>query len=112
MARLNLDKIYRDQAIENFRHPGIQIASFYTPEGIRRIDSRFCHRIRAFKRGESYTEYRWSYWSPYSDEPKRPPMQVVEQVWTDTHESLTKDINDCPHLHSTIKENLLFNLNQ
>jgi hypothetical protein len=98
MASINMDELYRDQAAENFRVPGYQFFSVYTPVGIQRIDARFCKRIQAFKRGESFTERDW--------------RGDVEQVWADTHESLKKDIEENPHLHKDIKANLLFNLNQ
>ena len=103
------DPRYRDQAIQGF-HPGI--FSFYTPYGIQKLDTRFCNRIRAFKRGESFTEYAMCYWSVFSNKPKHEPRKEVEYVWTDTYESLKKDIAECPHLHQDIKDNLLFNLNQ
>lgn len=104
-----IESWYRDQAYK----PGMNwmfMSDFYTPDGIKQIDSRFCHRILAFQQGKSYMEYSWSYWSPYSDEPKRAPRREVERVWTDTLASLSKDIIENPHLHPKIKENLLYNL--
>ena len=106
-----IDKLYLDQAMQGFKHPGIQFMSFYTPEGIRRMDTLFCNRIRACKRGEPFTEYAMCYWSVFSKKPKHEPRREVERVWKDTKKSLTKDIKDNPHLHPKIKENLLFNLN-
>lgn len=104
-----MEEIYRDQAFTGKLNFGV--SAFYTSTGIQNLDSEFCKRIQAFKRGESYTKYYWSYWSVWSDEPKRPPVQKVERVWTDTKKSLTKDITENPHLHPIIKENLLYNLN-
>jgi hypothetical protein len=101
---MNLEEIYRDQAFEQTHVYDRVISSFYTPEGIRRIDKRFCHRIMAFKRGEKFIEYSYNY-------SFKPPRKEVEYEWDDTYDSLKKDIEENPHLHSIIKENLLHNLN-
>jgi hypothetical protein len=97
-------EIYRDQVIDSIIHPGMQMVSVYTPLGIQRIDNRFCKRIMSFKKKESFTEHSYNY-------SFKPPKKEIEQVWTDTYESLHNDIVNNPHLHPTIKENLLFNLN-
>ena len=99
-----MEELYRDQGGQHMQVYDRTISSFYTPEGIRRIDARFIHRIQAFLDGKSFTEYSYNY-------SFKPPKREVEQVWTDTHESLKKDIEENPHLHPKIKENLLFNLN-
>ena len=102
-----MDRIYVDQGGRDVNIPGFQFLSFYTPDGIKKIDSQFCHRIMAFKRGESYTEYSWSYedfWKTGS------PCKKVEMKWTDTLESLTNDIKNNVHLHPKIKKNLMYNL--
>lgn len=108
---MNFDEIYRDQAIYQISTPGYHVLTAYTPEGIRKLDSLFCQRILAFRRNKPYIEYSWSYWSPLSDEPKRPPVKVVEKIYNDTKKTLKKDIRNNPHLHPIIKENLLYNLN-
>jgi hypothetical protein len=109
MACIDMEEMYRDQGGQHTNLPGFQFSAFYTPEGIRRIDARFVKRIEAFKDGKSFTEYSYNYSNcRYNG---GIPEKEVEQVWTDTHESLKKDIEENPHLHPKIKENLLFNLN-
>jgi hypothetical protein len=98
------EKMYIDQSIENVSVYDRNITSFYTPDGIRRIDARFCKRIQSFKSGEKYTEYSYNY-------SFRPPKKEVENEWNDTYDSLKKDIEKNIHLHPKIKENLLYNLN-
>ncbi len=93
-----LTDLYVDQAPER----GF-VSAFFTRWGIQKIDSRFHNRIQAFKRGESCTEYALNY-------SFKPPQKEVEYFWTDTFESLEKDIKENPHLHDKIKENLLYNL--
>jgi hypothetical protein len=107
MASVNMDEVYRDQGGRGFIHPGIQITSFYTPTGIKRIDTRFGNRIRSFGNGEPFIEYSYSYSECRAG---KPPKREVEMIWSDSYESLKKDIEENPHLHPTIKENLLFNL--
>jgi hypothetical protein len=90
-----IESWYVDQAYK----PGMNwmyMTDFYTPDGIKQLDSEFCHRILAFQQGKSYTKYSWNHWSPYSDEPKREPRREVEMVWTDTLASLSKDIIENP----------------
>lgn len=93
---MNFEEIYLDQAVKQTSMFDRRITSFYTPEGIRRMDTQFSKRIMAFKRGESYTKYNW--------------RGEVDWVYKDTLDGLKREIEECPHLHSTIKENLLFNL--
>lgn len=104
MNELLMEEVYRDQA----PMCAWPISTFYTPEGIRRLDARLCGRIQAFKRGEEYLEYAWSYGHGYG----KPPKREVEYQFRDTLKSLEKDIKKCPHLHEVIKKNLLFNLHQ
>jgi len=73
------------------------VNSMYLPLGIMIMDARFCNRILAFKKGESYNELNW--------------RGEVDWVWQDTKEEIERDIERNPHLHPAIKENLLFNLN-
>jgi hypothetical protein len=98
-------ELYVDQAPKSTSFFDRRISSFYTPEGILRIDKRFMHRIMAFKEGKDFVEYSYSY-------SHKPPKKEVERIWSDTMESLTKDIKENPHLHPEIKANLLFNLRQ
>lgn len=103
---MNMDELYRDYAGVQTSHVYDRaISSILLPEGIRRLDTRFANRICAFKDGKSFTEYSYNYSS-------KPPRKEVERIWADTYDSLKEDIERCPHLHPTIKENLLFNLNQ
>lgn len=87
-----MEEMYVDQAINQRR----QLSYFYTPEGIRRMDTLLSNRIRAFGRRESFTQLDW--------------RGGVEWVWEDTAKILRHDIRTNPHLHPKIKENLLFNL--
>lgn len=105
-----IESWYVDQCGSGINVPGFQCNSFYTPDGIKKIDSRFCHRIWAFKEGKSYTEYSYSYKD--CARLQKPPTREVEMVWTDTLASLSKDILENPHLHPRIKENLLYNLDR
>ncbi len=58
------------------------VSSFYTPEGIRHLDSDFCQEIREFRGSESkYKKLRF---------------QILSNK----------------HLHSVIKQNLVHNLDQ
>ena len=107
-----MEEIYRDQCGKHVQFYDRTISSFYTPYGIQKLDTRYCNRIRAFQQGKTCTEYAWSYWSPYSNEPKREPRREIEHQWNDTYESIKKDIDEDPHLHPKIKENLLFNLSK
>ena len=95
-----MEELYVDQAIHQQRWP---IRHFYTPIGIRRLDTRFMHRIMAFRDRQECVEYSYNYST-------RPPTRQVENRWHDTFESLRKDIRQCPHLHRVIKKNLLGNL--
>jgi GNAT superfamily N-acetyltransferase len=94
-VQISMEEMYRDQAGIN----GCYVSSFYTPQGIRKMDSLFCNRIMAFRNGEHYKQLKWD-------------GKKVDHVWKDTKESLTKDITENNHLHENIKENLLFNLNR
>lgn len=105
-----MEEIYQDQVMKQVHICDRTISSFYTPTGIQKIDARFANRIQAFHKGESFTEYSNNYSKARFNDGQ--PKKEVEQVWTDTHESLKKDIEENPHLHPTIKENLLYNLNR
>lgn len=78
-----LKEWYVDQAPEN----GGYVNNYYLPEGIRRLDRKFCRRISALSGSP-----------PHEDYPK------------DTPEQIRVDILRCPHLHAKIKENLFLNL--
>jgi hypothetical protein len=101
-----VSEIYRDQAVRCDRFLDRQMVAAYTPWGIKKLDTRFCNRIRAFGRGEEYVEYAWSYGHGHG----KPPEKEVEHTFKDTLRSLEKDIKECPHLHDIIKQNLLENL--
>ncbi len=103
-----MENIYQDQGGRYIDVPGFQCSSFYTPEGIRRIDSDFCHRIIAYGEGKSYTKYYYSYKD--CARLKQPPTREIDRIWNDTYESISKDIKENPHLHPEIKKNLMSNL--
>jgi hypothetical protein len=105
----SMEEMYLDQGGQHTNLPGYQFAAFYTPEGIRRIDARFVRRIQAFRDGKTFTEYSNNYTNARYNGGQ--PVKEVERVWTDTYESLKKDIEENPHLHPDIKENLMHNLN-
>lgn len=105
---IDFDEIYKDQAIHGISVPGFHFLSAYTPEGIRKLDTLFSRRVMAFKNEESYTEYSYNYSECRYG---KPPKKEVERIWTDTFETLSEDIQNNPHLHPIIKENLMFNLN-
>ena len=94
-----MEEIYIDQA---FRQTW-PISTFLTPLGIRRLDTRFMHRIIAFGQRRECVEYAYSYGTGK-------PVQQVENRWNDTCESLQNDIEKCHHLHQVIKNNLFANL--
>jgi hypothetical protein len=75
-----IDAVYVDQAPHHTGCRGYNFFACYTPEGIRRLDGEFCQRILAYKGGKR--EYRRIRWAILSN----------------------------PHLHSVIKQNLLYNL--
>ena len=93
-VKISMEEMYKDQAGIN----GDFISAYYTPDGIRKMDSLLCNRIIAFKRGEPYQQPKWD--------------GTIDYVWHDTYEKLRKAITENIHLHKNIKENLLLNLNQ
>jgi hypothetical protein len=93
---IDMEEMYRDQAIVNSHLPGYQFFSAYTPYGIQQLDARFARRIQAWKNGEFYLERHWKVGYDY--------------IIADTMKRIEDDINECIHLHPKIKENLLYNL--
>jgi hypothetical protein len=75
-----MEGVYLDQAPYRFGYGTYSFRSFYTPSGIKGLDSRFIKRIKAFNGGaKEYYELRW-------------------------------EIMSNPHLHQVVKDNLLWNL--
>jgi hypothetical protein len=103
-----MEKIYRDQGGQHMRFYDRTISDFYLPLGIQRMDTVFCRRICAYGQGKTHTEYYYSYKDCAMT--KQPPTREVDRVWTDTFQSLKKDITENPHLHPEIKKNLMLNL--
>lgn len=77
--RLNLDRIYLDQAMSSTRAGDRVFTAAYTPYGIHRLDSRYIRRIQ----------------SGHGSKAK-----------------LRAEIKANPHLHKTIKNNLIGNLDR
>ena len=47
---IDMEKVYVDQAgVNRLRYKGLQITSFYLPEGIRQLDSEYSRRIMSHR---------------------------------------------------------------